>query len=86
MVVVEGKTTLGKRDIDRFVEKLRIFTKAFPEFVGYKVYGAVAFIRSTHKYTQYAYRRGLFVIRVLGENARILNDRNFKPYKYNESV
>lgn len=86
VVVVEVKTSLGKKDVDRFVEKLKLFTKAFPEFRNYKVYGAVAFIRSTQEYTRYAYRKGLFVIRAVGENARILNDSAFKPHNFNEAA
>lgn len=74
IVAVEVKTTLKVKDIDQFVKKLSILTDAFPEYKGKKVYGAVAFIKANENAERYAYKKGLFVIKAVGDGAIILND------------
>ncbi|MCX7650597.1 MAG: hypothetical protein N2050_08610 [Flavobacteriales bacterium] len=81
-VVVEVKTTLVKKDVDYFLNTLQIFTKSFPEFKDCKIYGVVGFTWSTTENTRYAYRKGLFYLRAVAENARILNDTGFKPHNF----
>lgn len=82
VVIVEVKTDLGIRDVNRFIEKLEIAEKLSGEFAGKKIYGAVAFIRKSSDADKYAYRKGLFVIRAVGENAKILNDEKFQPRNF----
>ncbi|GAB4198654.1 MAG: hypothetical protein Fur0023_00080 [Bacteroidia bacterium] len=82
VIAVEVKTTLRKRDIDKFVETLKIFKQAFPKYKDNVVYGAIAFLSGRRELTRYAYKKGLFVIKVLNENAEILNDKKFKPTAY----
>ncbi len=82
VIVVEVKTTLRKRDIDKFIETLKIFKQAFPKYKENVVYGAMAFLNGRSELTKYAYRKGLFVIKALNENAVILNDKKFKPTAY----
>ncbi|RME15932.1 MAG: hypothetical protein D6799_05450 [Bacteroidetes bacterium] len=83
VVVVEVKTSLSQKDIDHFIDKLKKFHLIFPEYKNRKIYGAVAYIRTHPETTKYAYRKGLFVIRAVGENAKILNDSKFKPQNFN---
>lgn len=83
IVAVEVKTTLKVKDIDQFVKKLSILTDAFPEYKGKKVYGAVAFIKANENAERYAYKKGLFVIKAVGDGAIILNDKKFKPTNFN---
>ncbi|GAB4201198.1 MAG: hypothetical protein Fur0023_05400 [Bacteroidia bacterium] len=82
VIVVEVKTTLRKRDIDKFIETLKIFKQAFPRYKNNVIYGAIAFLNGRSELTKYAYRKGLFVIKAINENATILNDKKFKPTAY----
>ncbi len=86
IVAVEVKTSLKVSDVDHFVKKLSILTEAFPEYKGKKVFGAVAFIHSTENAQRYAYKKGLFVIKAVGDGAVILNDKKFKPKNYSHRV
>lgn len=79
VIAVEVKTTLRKTDIDKFIEKLKIFKEAFPRYKNNTIYGAIAFLTGRKELTKYAYRKGLFVIKALNDNAKILNDEKFKP-------
>ncbi|GAB4201013.1 MAG: hypothetical protein Fur0023_04960 [Bacteroidia bacterium] len=76
---------MSQKDIDHFIEKLKKFPLIFPEYKDRKIYGAVAYIKSGSEATRYAYKKGLFVIRSVGENAKILNDDKFKPHNFNMS-
>ncbi len=82
VIVVEVKTTLRKRDIDKFIEKLKIFKEAFPKYKENHVYGAIAYLNGRTELTKYAYKKGLFVIKVINENAKILNDEKFRPLTF----
>ena len=79
VVAVEVKTTLRIEDVNEFIEVLKVFKKAFPEYRDKVVYGAVAFLTVNEEADKYAYRKGLFVIKATGESAKILNDKKFKP-------
>lgn len=81
--MVEVKTHLSQKDVDRFIEKLKKFHLIFPEYQDRKIYGAGAYIKSNSEATRYAYKKGLFLIRSVGENAKILNDNKFKPQNFN---
>ena len=82
LVIVEVKTNLKVKDIDHFSKKLEFFTKWRPIYKGKKIYGAVAYIRTDEHSTKYAEKQGLFVIRATGNNAKIINQKNFKPKTY----
>lgn len=84
VVVVEVKSTLRVADIDEFLdEELDQFTTFFPAYRGYTVYGAVAGLTFAENADRYAYRKGLFVVQVMGESsARILNDDRFRPTNF----
>ena len=79
VVAVEVKTTLRIEDVNDFIEDLKVFRKAFPEYKDKIIYGAVAFLTANEESDKYAYRKGLFVIKATGESAKILNDKKFKP-------
>jgi len=79
VVAVEVKTTLRIEDVNDFIENLKIFKKAFPEYKDKIIYGSVAFLTVNEDADKYAYRKGLFVIKATSESAKILNDKKFKP-------
>jgi predicted AAA+ superfamily ATPase len=80
VLVVEVKSTLGVADVDEFLQDLATFTDFFPIYRSYTVYGAVAALTFAESADRYAYRQGLYVVQVVGENsARIVNDNNFRP-------
>lgn len=79
LVAVECKSRLSKDDVDDFLDRLQRFKLAFPQFRDFQVYGAVAGIEIDQGIDSYAYRRGLFVMKQLGETVKIINDVQFQP-------
>ena len=79
VVVVVVKTTLQSQDMADFLEKLGRFTSYRREYRGWKVYGAVAYLKADHAVVLYAARQGLFVIRATGSSASIVNEDGFQP-------
>ena len=79
IVAVEVKSSLGVKDVDKFLSILKDFTQYLTEYKGKRVYGAVAYLKVTEKADIYAEKKGLFVIRATGDSARITNKENFKP-------
>ena len=79
VVVVEVKTTLKMKDLDRFMEKLKMFKKVFREYQDRTVYGAVAYLKANEGTQRNAEKKGMFVIRATGSSASIINAKNFKP-------
>jgi len=79
IVVVEVKTTLGIEDVRHFIDKLKIFKTVIPEYSDNIIYGAVAFIQQDSEAQKYAAKKGLLVIKAVGEGAKIINRSNFKP-------
>ena len=80
VVAVEVKTTLKVKDVDRFVESLKLFVAQAPAvYRGKRVYGAVAYLRADGSAHVYAERQGLFVIRATGSSASITNGDGFTP-------
>ena len=82
IIVVEVKTTLDVDDVKHFIEKLKCFKKAFPEYVDKKVYGAVAYIVADAGSDKYSENKKLFVIRATGDSAFIVNAQDFKPRRF----
>ena len=78
-VVVEVKTTLGKRDVDYFIKKLNVFKEIFKEYSNKEIYGAVAYLRENSGAVKYSEKKGLLVIRASGSSASIINKKSFKP-------
>ena len=63
LVATEVKSTLDVMDVKDFLEKLKKFTVFFPYFKGYKLYGAVAYLKVNQDAEKFAMKQGLFVIR-----------------------
>lgn len=79
IVVVEVKTTLRMKDVNRFLDVLKRFTQLLPEYKGNQLYGAVAYLRSQDSAETYAEEKGLFVIKATGSSSSIINKKDFKP-------
>ena len=79
VVVTEVKTVLNVKDVDYLIKKLDKFTEFAPEYKGRKIYGSVAYLRVTQSAHTYAEKKGLLVIRAVGDSARIINQKNFQP-------
>ncbi len=79
VVVVEVKTTLKLKDLEKFTEKLKVFKQILPEYRDRTVYGAVAYLKANEGTEGNSENRGLFVIRATGSSASIINAKNFKP-------
>ena len=83
VIAIEVKTTLKVEDVNYFIGKLERLFEFFPKYKGMKLYGAVAGIRIEEAADKYAYRKGLFVLTLSGENmVVILNDEKFKPKEW----
>lgn len=80
LVIGEVKTTLGVDDVNNFLKKLEELLLFYPGYKGFKIYGAVIGLRIDEGVDMFAYRRGLFVLKVGGEGMlKLLNDADFKP-------
>ncbi len=79
IVVVEVKTTLRVKDVKKHIKRLEEIHHLLPEFKGFKVYGAVAFLRAEEDSEIFAEKQQLFVIRATGDSAAVLNDKGFRP-------
>ena len=79
VVVVEVKTTLKVRQVDRFVGLMQEFTDLMPRYRGSAVYAAVAYLKADEASDSYAERQGLYVIRATGSSASITNREGFTP-------
>ena len=81
-VVVEVKTTLRPEDIGQFIDKLKDFREAFPEYKDKTIHGAMAYIKSHKSCNTHAHRQGLFVIKAVGDSSTIVNEEGFIPRKF----
>ena len=80
LVATEVKSTLGVSDVKKFLEKLKNFTLFFPQFKGYKIYGAVAYLKANEEAQKFAMKQGLFVIYATSDSGEILNKKGqFQP-------
>ncbi|NJN82565.1 MAG: DUF3782 domain-containing protein [Caldilineaceae bacterium] len=79
-IPVEVKTTLTVEVVDEFLEDLTEFTRFFPVYTDYRIYGAVAGLDVPQDVGRYAYRRGLFVLTISGNDlVQIMNNDEFQP-------
>jgi len=83
LVVVEVKSTLRVDDVRKFLEDLKRFPDFFPEYRGYRRFGAVAALSIDESADRYAYRQGLFVLTLGREGLVTLrNDDAFRPQDF----
>jgi len=80
LVVVEVKSTLKVEDIRKLLRDLEVFLDFFPEYRGYRRFGAVAGLVIDESADRYAYRQGLFILTMGREGLVTLrNDDAFRP-------
>ena len=86
VIVLEVKTTLKVEDVRRFVEKLKgRFLYFFPEYKGFRLYGAIAGMRFQENADSFASRNGLIVLKHKdGEDVKVLNPEGFKPKDFSK--
>ena len=83
LVAVEVKNTLRVDNVRDLLEDLKTFPDFFPEYRGYRLYGAVAALAIEEKADRYAYRQGLFVLTLGREGLVTLrNDKKFRPLDF----
>ena len=73
VVVVEVKSTLDSEKADHFLGKMGRFTEFMPEYAGRRIFGAVAFLKVNEGMEVACQRKGLFVIKAVGDGAVLLN-------------
>jgi len=83
LVVVEVKSTLRVDDVRDLLDDLKAFPRFFPEYQGYRLFGAVAALNFDESSERYAYRQGLFVL-TMGrqELVTLRNDKAFRPLDF----
>ena len=80
VVAIEVKSTLRTKHVLQWRENLPRFTEFSPEHRGYRIYGAVAALRVEENADRFAYKNGMFVLRMGKEGlVRISNDARFQP-------
>ena len=82
VVVVEVKTTLRVKDVNKFLDKLSMIKTWMPELSDKTVLGAVAYLTANSSSEIMAMNKGLFAIKATGNSASIINSENFKPAKF----
>ena len=81
-VVIEVKTTLKVRDVDHFLNSMKLFRTAMPRFQNDIIYGGVAYIHVAEAADTYAQKKKIFVIKATGSSASITNAEDFKPQTF----
>jgi len=80
VIAIEVKSVMTVEHISDFLIDLASFTEFFPLYKGYQIFGTVAGLDVSEDVERYAYRRGLFVLRVTGDDmVQINNDDRFRP-------
>ena len=79
IVVVETKSSLTQSKVNDFLKDLALFKEYCSEFKALTVYGGVAYFKSSQKVLDYAEEHGLLVLKVSGQNAVLMNKKEFKP-------
>lgn len=83
-VVVEIKSRFSVDDVRDVQADLAAFTRFFPLYRHHRIYGAIAGLDVAENADRYAYKQGLFVLTVSGNDmVRIKNDPRFRPRDYN---
>ena len=79
IVVVEVKTKFKLEDLEYFSEKLPKFKELSDAYIGKRIYGAIAFLKTEQGIINKAEKLGLFIIRASGDSAKIINKAVFEP-------
>ena len=77
-------TTLvtAQQETAQRINQLCNFKHTFPQYAGYKIYGAVAALKYDGHLDKVAQRRGLFVFRPGGDIMLLVNQHGFRPKEY----
>ena len=87
VVAVEVKSVLTIEAVNDFLVDLGEFAEFFPTYKSYRIYGAVAGLEVAADVERYATRRGLFVLRVTGnEMVQITNSDTFQPRNFGNAT
>lgn len=78
-VAIEIQAQLSQQDVNSLLSKMGYFKLAFPLFDTYRLYGAVAGLEIGAEVEDYAYQRGLLVIRPQGDGVGVTNGAEFEP-------
>lgn len=78
-VVVEVKATLRQADVKQFLSRIREFREWRPCDARERVWGALAYLSTNDNTIREAEAAGFYLIRVVGENARLVNSEGFQP-------
>ena len=78
IVVVETKSTLTTRKVNKFLKVMGLFKEYCPEFGALTVYGGMACLKGSPEVLSYAEKHGLLVLKVSGHNAVLTNKPKFK--------
>ena len=85
VIVVEVKSTLKIDDVKKHIECLKKFHDYMPEYKDKRVFGAVAYLSCDEQSDKYAYKNGLFVITLTGDEiVEIKNNKDFVPVNFTE--
>jgi len=68
--------------VEAFIERLKKAKGYMPEYEARTVLGAIAYLCAEEVSDQHAQNQGLFVIRVTGNSAFIVNPEDFQPRKF----
>ncbi len=77
IVIVEVKSGLNVKKVKEILEELSQVKIWLHEYKNYKIYGALAYLKSNEESTKFAERQGLFVIKATGDTSRIINQEDF---------
>jgi len=77
------KHKLTREDVLWFINKsLPTFKPLFPEYAGYKVFGAVAAVSAQKSAIKLAVSRGLLAVAQAGQQISLLNPGDFEPQEF----
>ncbi|MBI5217423.1 MAG: hypothetical protein HY958_00640, partial [Bacteroidia bacterium] len=83
VVIVEIKYKLHPDEVEKLIKnKIPLFKKLYPEYKGYKVYGAIAGFAIHDETKNLAKKHGLFILTQSGEAVKVINEAGFKPKEY----
>ena len=78
-ILVEVKSTLTQREVDKYVQRVAEFKRLMPRFRDVKAWGAVEAMVVPNEVASYGCRQCLFVLVLSLENVIFLNDAQFYP-------
>lgn len=86
-VIVEVKHTLRQKDVEDHLERMKILQdKAHKITKGTTMFGAVAGMIVKDEVERFAFKNGLFVIKLKGESVEISNEKKFIPKEWKVNV